>query len=129
MRTGRTGTEPTTARSPLRMRRALGVFGVVWTLAGVVAFALVDEPRWAALCAVLWLVAVSTSWSSPSASATTPSRRSSSRRAARPGPRRSGGTISERGPAVPPPLTTGRNAAGCPRSRSGAARCHRPADA
>ncbi|MGW5391128.1 DUF6343 family protein [Streptomyces koyangensis] len=43
------GTEPTTARSPLRMRRALGIFGVVWTLAGVVAFALVDEPRWAAL--------------------------------------------------------------------------------
>ncbi|MFE7675524.1 DUF6343 family protein [Streptomyces albidoflavus] len=58
MRTGRMGTEPTTARSPLRMRRALGIFGVVWTLAGVVAFALVDEPRWAALCAILWLVAI-----------------------------------------------------------------------
>ncbi|MFD5026085.1 DUF6343 family protein [Streptomyces sp. NPDC058373] len=58
MRPGRSGTEPATARSPLRMRRALGVFGVVWALAGAVAFALIDEPRWAALCAILWLVAV-----------------------------------------------------------------------
>lgn len=52
----RTGNEPITARSPLRMRFWLSIWGLVWTLAGTVAFALVGRPGWAAACGVLWLL-------------------------------------------------------------------------
>ncbi len=52
----RTGSEPTTARSPLRMRFWLGLWGLVWAIAGTVAFALVGRPGWAVACGVLWLV-------------------------------------------------------------------------
>ncbi|MFG2516862.1 DUF6343 family protein [Streptomyces sp. NPDC048584] len=52
----RTGSEPTTARSALRMRFWLSVWGVVWTVAGTVAFALAGHPGWALACGLLWLV-------------------------------------------------------------------------
>ncbi|MGW0707649.1 DUF6343 family protein [Streptomyces sp. NPDC002643] len=53
----RTGSEPTTARSPLRMRLWLSAWGVIWAIFGTVAFALVGRPGWAIVCGVLWLVA------------------------------------------------------------------------
>ncbi len=52
----RTGSEPTTARSALRMRFWLSVWGVVWTVSGTVAFALAGHPGWALACGLLWLV-------------------------------------------------------------------------
>jgi hypothetical protein len=52
----RTGSEPTTARSPLRMRLWLSVWGLIWAIAGTVAFALVGRPGWAIACGVLWLI-------------------------------------------------------------------------
>ncbi|MFI9799349.1 MULTISPECIES: DUF6343 family protein [unclassified Streptomyces] len=52
----RTGSEPTTARSPLRIRFWLCVWGVAWAVFGAVAFAIAGRPGWAAACGVLWLV-------------------------------------------------------------------------
>lgn len=52
----RTGSEPTTARSALRARFWLSVWGVVWTALGTAAFALTGHPGWAIACGVLWLV-------------------------------------------------------------------------
>ena len=52
----RTGSEPTTARSALRARFWLCVWGLVWSVFGTVAFALAGRPGWAAACGVLWLV-------------------------------------------------------------------------
>jgi hypothetical protein len=52
----RTGSEPTTARSPLRARFWLSVWGLVWTIFGTAAFALAGRPGWAAACGVLWLI-------------------------------------------------------------------------
>jgi hypothetical protein len=49
----RTGDEPLHARSPLRMRCALALWGLVWTVAGTVGFLLVHRPGWAAACAAL----------------------------------------------------------------------------
>jgi hypothetical protein len=49
----RTGSEPRTARSPLRMRLWLSVWGVIWAVLGTVAFALVGRPGWAAVCDVV----------------------------------------------------------------------------
>ncbi|MFJ6806975.1 DUF6343 family protein [Streptomyces anulatus] len=54
----RTGSEPATARSPLRMRLWLSLWGVLWTLFGLVAFSLTGRPGWAAGCAVVLLLAV-----------------------------------------------------------------------
>ncbi|HEU4752402.1 MAG TPA: DUF6343 family protein, partial [Armatimonadota bacterium] len=54
----RTGSEPVTARSPLRMRFWLSVWGVVWTVAGTAAFALTGYPGWALACGILFLVVV-----------------------------------------------------------------------
>ncbi|CAM5352722.1 DUF6343 family protein [Streptomyces pseudogriseolus] len=54
----RTGSEPRTARSPLRMRFWLSVWGLVWTVAGTVGFALAGHPGWALACGVLFLVVV-----------------------------------------------------------------------
>ncbi|MBB4161842.1 hypothetical protein FB387_005770 [Streptomyces cinereoruber] len=45
-----------TARSPLRMRFWLSVWGLLWAAFGTVAFALVGRPGWAAACGVLFLV-------------------------------------------------------------------------
>lgn len=52
----RTGSEPITARSPLRTRFWLGIWGLLWTAGGTVAFALVGRPGWAAACGVLLIV-------------------------------------------------------------------------
>ncbi|WP_208607289.1 DUF6343 family protein [Streptomyces curacoi] len=52
----RTGSEPMTARSALRFRFWLCVWGMVWTIFGTAAFALAGRPGWAAACAALWLV-------------------------------------------------------------------------
>lgn len=52
----RTGSEPMTARSPLRMRFWLSLWGLIWAAAGTVAFVLAGRPGWAAACAVLWLI-------------------------------------------------------------------------
>ncbi|MEV5436288.1 DUF6343 family protein [Streptomyces sp. NPDC052682] len=52
----RTGSEPVTARSALRTRFWLSVWGLVWAVFGTVAFALVGRPGWAIACGVLWLV-------------------------------------------------------------------------
>jgi hypothetical protein len=50
---GRTGTEPATARSPVRLRLVLAVFGVVVCLAvAVVAWSLRDEGHPTAMAAV-----------------------------------------------------------------------------
>ncbi|MFJ9341220.1 DUF6343 family protein [Streptomyces sp. NPDC101733] len=53
----RTGNEPVTARSPLRLRFWLSLWGLVWAAAGAVAFSLVGRPGWAAACAVVVLLA------------------------------------------------------------------------
>lgn len=53
----RTGNEPVTARSPLRLRFWLSLWGMIWGAAGAAAFAFADRPGWAAACAALVLVA------------------------------------------------------------------------
>jgi hypothetical protein len=53
----RTGSEPVQARSPLRMRRGFALWGLVWAVAGAVAFAVAGRPGWAAACAVVAVVA------------------------------------------------------------------------
>lgn len=52
----RTGSEPVTARSALRARFWLAVWGLLWTTVGAVVFALMGHPGWAAVCGVLGLV-------------------------------------------------------------------------
>ncbi|QOV39043.1 hypothetical protein IM697_12035 [Streptomyces ferrugineus] len=52
----RTGSEPTTARSALRVRFWLCVWGLLWAVFGTAAFALAGRPGWAVACGVLWLV-------------------------------------------------------------------------
>jgi hypothetical protein len=52
----RTGNEPVTARSPLRARFWLSMWGLVWAVFGTAAFALAGRPGWAAACGVLGLV-------------------------------------------------------------------------
>ena len=52
----RTGSEPTTARSALRTRFWLSVWGLVWAVFGTVAFVLADRTGWAVACGVLALV-------------------------------------------------------------------------
>lgn len=52
----RTGNEPVTARSPLRLRCGLAAWGALVTAAGTAAFALVGRPGWAAACGLLLLV-------------------------------------------------------------------------
>ncbi|MEV6452714.1 DUF6343 family protein [Streptomyces anulatus] len=54
----RTGSEPATARSPLRMRLWLSLWGMLWALFGLVAFSLTGRPGWAAACAVVLLLAI-----------------------------------------------------------------------
>ncbi|MEW1611911.1 MULTISPECIES: DUF6343 family protein [unclassified Streptomyces] len=49
----RTGSEPVTARSPLRMRLWLSLWGTFWALFGLLAFSLTGRPGWAVACAVL----------------------------------------------------------------------------
>lgn len=52
----RTGNEPITARSPLRMRFWLGVWGLIWTAGGTIAFAMAERTGWAVACGVLFVV-------------------------------------------------------------------------
>ncbi len=54
----RTGNEPLHARSPLRMRCGLALWGLLCATAGAVAFADVGRPEWAAACAAVAMVAV-----------------------------------------------------------------------
>ncbi|MCZ9344462.1 DUF6343 family protein, partial [Streptomyces sp. TRM76130] len=51
------GSEPVTARSALRARLWLSMWGMGWTALGTVAFVLAGRPGWAAVCAAVWLVA------------------------------------------------------------------------
>lgn len=53
----RSGNEPITARSALRLRFWLSVWGMIWAVGGTVAFVLLDRPGWAIACGVLFLVA------------------------------------------------------------------------
>ncbi|WP_307620024.1 DUF6343 family protein [Streptomyces sp. V3I7] len=53
----RTGSEPVTARSALRARFWLSLWGMAWAVFGTAAFALVGRPGWATACGALWLVA------------------------------------------------------------------------
>ncbi|MFF5721079.1 DUF6343 family protein [Streptomyces buecherae] len=53
----RTGDEPLHARSPLRLRLGLALWGLAWAVAGTVAFANVGRPGWATACAVIAAVA------------------------------------------------------------------------
>ncbi|MEV8313091.1 DUF6343 family protein [Streptomyces sp. NPDC059900] len=52
----RTGSEPVTARSPLRLRLWFSAWGLAWATFGTIAFALVGRPGWAVACGVLWLI-------------------------------------------------------------------------
>ncbi|MEV7276422.1 DUF6343 family protein [Streptomyces sp. NPDC093111] len=53
----RTGSEPVTARSPLRLRLVLSLWGLLWAAFGTTVFALLERPGWAAACGVLFAVA------------------------------------------------------------------------
>ena len=53
----RTGSEPSQARSALRLRVALAVFGLLCAVAGVVVFAVVGNTGWMAGFVVLGLIA------------------------------------------------------------------------
>ncbi|WP_282691706.1 DUF6343 family protein [Streptomyces sp. CC208A] len=52
----RTGSEPVTARSALRLRFWLSAWGMVWAVFGTVVFALLGRTGWAVACGVLFLV-------------------------------------------------------------------------
>lgn len=52
----RTGSEPVTARSPLRMRFWLSVWGLVWTALGTTAFSFAGRMGWAVACGVLFVI-------------------------------------------------------------------------
>ncbi|GHF66567.1 hypothetical protein GCM10010218_55190 [Streptomyces mashuensis] len=54
----RTGNEPATARSALRLRLGLAAFGFVCLAAGTAAFALAGRAGWAVACGVVLLVTV-----------------------------------------------------------------------
>ncbi|MFF8376643.1 DUF6343 family protein [Streptomyces sp. NPDC015661] len=52
----RTGNEPVNARSALRLRFWLSMWGLLWAAFGTTVFSLVERPGWAAACGVLFLV-------------------------------------------------------------------------
>ncbi|WP_329458385.1 DUF6343 family protein [Streptomyces sp. NBC_01497] len=54
----RTGNEPVTARSALRLRFWLSVWGLIWCGGAAAVFALVSVPVLAGVCAALALIAV-----------------------------------------------------------------------
>ncbi|MGW0783034.1 DUF6343 family protein [Streptomyces sp. NPDC002913] len=54
----RTGSEPSTARSPLRMRLSLSVWGMIWAAFGLTAFVAAGRPGWATACGVLLAITV-----------------------------------------------------------------------
>jgi hypothetical protein len=49
----RTGSEPTQARSPLRLRAVLAGWGLAWAVFGAVVFGLLGRTGWEAACAAL----------------------------------------------------------------------------
>ncbi|MFC6064576.1 DUF6343 family protein [Streptomyces ochraceiscleroticus] len=49
----RTGNEPLEARSLLKTRRALALWGLIWAAFGVAVFMVVGRPGWAAGCALV----------------------------------------------------------------------------
>ncbi|MET8678020.1 DUF6343 family protein [Streptomyces sp. NPDC004647] len=53
----RTGSEPSEARSALRMRFGLAAWGLVWALAGTVIFAEIGHLGWAIACGVVAAIA------------------------------------------------------------------------
>ncbi|ANZ19336.1 DUF6343 family protein [Streptomyces noursei] len=53
----RSGDEPLHARSPLRIRCGLALWGLLWAVAGTVAFVMAGRPQWAAACAALAAIA------------------------------------------------------------------------
>ncbi|MEV7415037.1 DUF6343 family protein [Streptomyces sp. NPDC089919] len=53
----RTGNEPVNARSPLRLRFWLSVWGLLWAGLGTAAFAVAGRPGWAAACGALLVLA------------------------------------------------------------------------
>lgn len=54
----RTGNEPVTARSALRVRFWLSVWGLVWAVPGTVALALTGFTGWAVFCGLLSAVMI-----------------------------------------------------------------------
>jgi hypothetical protein len=54
----RTGSEPVTARSALRMRFWLSIWGLIWCGGAAALFALVSVPVLAGVCAALALIAL-----------------------------------------------------------------------
>lgn len=56
MRPIRSGDEPVHARSPLRMRFWLALWGTLWMIAGTVFFVAVNQPVWAGVTAALALI-------------------------------------------------------------------------
>ncbi|MEV0035464.1 DUF6343 family protein [Streptomyces sp. NPDC050804] len=52
----RTGSEPTTARSPLRMRLWLSIWGLIWTALGTSLLAVAGRTGWAVACGVLFVI-------------------------------------------------------------------------
>lgn len=54
----RTGSEPVQARSPLRLRLGLALFGVVWATVAAVGFALTGHPGWTAVLAAIAAIAL-----------------------------------------------------------------------
>lgn len=55
-RLSRTGSEPATARSPLRLRLGLSLFGEVVVIAILIGFVLAGQTGWAVFFGILWLV-------------------------------------------------------------------------
>lgn len=54
----RTGSEPVQARSPLRLRLALALFGLVWAAIASAGFAVAGQPGWAGVIAAIGLLAL-----------------------------------------------------------------------
>ncbi|GAA2960797.1 DUF6343 family protein [Streptomyces enissocaesilis] len=52
----RTGSEPRTARSPLRLRLWLSLWGLLWAVGGTVALAAAGRTGWAVACGCLAVV-------------------------------------------------------------------------
>ncbi len=57
----RSGDEPVTARSPLRLRLGLAVFGATWAVVGLTGFAETGHPGWAAVFGAVLLLALADS--------------------------------------------------------------------
>ncbi|MCI0687692.1 MAG: DUF3099 domain-containing protein [Sporichthyaceae bacterium] len=54
----RTGNEPSQARSPLRLRLTLAIFGLAGAIAGCTIFAALDAVGWLIACVLLGLIAI-----------------------------------------------------------------------